>query len=95
MRVVKNGRYKVFEMESVHAFVSSISMATVTFLASLWGAPISTTHVFALTIVGVGSSKRLSAARWGIAKRIIAIWILTIPTAAVMGAFVFFLLKFI
>lgn len=95
MKIVKIGRYRMFEMESVHGFASSISAATVTLIASLCGAPISTTHVFALTIVGVGSSKRLSTARWGIARKIIAVWILTIPAAAMMGTLFFYLLKIV
>lgn len=95
LRVIKTGRYRVFELESMHGFVSSLSAALVTLIASAMGAPISTTHVFASTIVGVGSSKRLSAVRWGMARKMIVIWVLTIPAAALMGALVFQLLKMI
>ena len=95
LRIIRNRRYKVFELQSLHGFVSGLSSAIVTLCFSLAGAPISTTHVFASTIVGAGSSKRLSGVRWGIARSIIVVWILTIPAAALMGALVFHLLKMI
>jgi inorganic phosphate transporter, PiT family len=95
LRIIKTGRYRVFELESMHGFVSNLSAALVTLISSAMGAPISTTHVFASTIVGVGSSKRLSAVRWGIARNMIVIWLLTIPAAALMGGLVFHVLKLI
>ena len=95
LRIIRTRRYKVFELQSLHGFVSGLSSAIVILSFSLAGAPISTTHVFASTIVGAGSSKRLSGVRWGIARSIIVVWILTIPAAALMGAMVFHLLKMI
>jgi len=95
LRIIRTRNYTTFEMESVHGFVSGISAATVTLFASLFGAPISTTHVFALAIVGGGSSKRLSAVRWGIARSMMVVWLLTIPAAALMGALVFHILEWI
>ena len=91
LRIIRKRRYKVFELQSLHGFVSGLSSAIVTLCFSLTGAPISTTHVYASTIVGAGSSKRLSGVRWGIARSIIVVWILTIPAAALMGALVFHL----
>jgi len=95
LRIIRTRRYKVFELQSLHGFVSGLSSVIVILSFSLAGAPISTTHVFASTIVGAGSSKRLSGVRWGIARSIIVVWILTIPAAALMGAMVFHLLKMI
>ncbi|RJR39454.1 MAG: inorganic phosphate transporter, partial [Desulfobacteraceae bacterium] len=57
------------------------------------GAPISTTHVISSTILGVGSSKRFSAVRWGVAKSMVVAWVLTLPAAAVLSALFFFILK--
>lgn len=93
MRIIRAGNYTMLEMESVHGFVSGISAAMVTLIASLFGAPISTTHVFALSIVGGGSSRRLSAVRWGIARSMMVVWLLTIPAAALVGALVFHVLE--
>ncbi|MFM8530814.1 MAG: inorganic phosphate transporter, partial [Ilumatobacteraceae bacterium] len=50
------------------------------------GIPVSTTHTISGAIVGVGSSQRLSAVRWGVAGRVVWAWILTIPGAALVAA---------
>jgi PiT family inorganic phosphate transporter len=48
--------------------------------------PVSTTHVISSAIIGVGSSDRLSAVRWGVAGNIVVAWILTLPASALMAA---------
>jgi PiT family inorganic phosphate transporter len=53
------------------------------------GIPVSTTHTIAGAIMGVGSTRRLSAVRWGVAGRIVVAWILTIPVAALVAAAAF------
>jgi PiT family inorganic phosphate transporter len=53
------------------------------------GVPVSTTHTITGAIVGVGAVNRLSAVRWGIARRVVWAWVLTIPMSALMGALVF------
>jgi len=58
-------------------------------LASRLGIPVSTTHTITGAIVGVGSLKRLSAVRWGVAGRIVWAWILTIPFSAMISALVY------
>jgi PiT family inorganic phosphate transporter len=55
--------------------------------------PVSTTHTITGAIVGVGSTRRISAVRWGIAGRIVWAWILTIPASAVISAVSFYLLN--
>ncbi|HEY5070044.1 MAG TPA: inorganic phosphate transporter, partial [Candidatus Acidoferrum sp.] len=54
-----------------------------------FGIPVSTTHTITGAIVGVGATRRLSAVRWGVTRRIVIAWVLTIPGAAVVGAAVF------
>jgi inorganic phosphate transporter, PiT family len=56
------------------------------FSASLAGIPVSTTHTITGAFVGVGATTRLSAIRWGIARRIVVAWILTIPASGLVGA---------
>ncbi len=56
------------------------------FIASSFGIPVSTTHTITGAIVGVGATRRLSAVRWGVARRIVWAWVLTIPAAALIGA---------
>jgi PiT family inorganic phosphate transporter len=57
-----------------------------------FGIPVSTTHTITGAIVGVGASRRLTAVRWGVTRRIVWAWVLTIPGAALLGAVIFHLL---
>ncbi len=95
LRVIRSGSYRIFEMQPLQGFVSTLSSSVVTFFFSLLGVPISTTHVFASTVVGVGSSRRLAAARSGIMRKILIVWFLTIPAAALMSALVLLAIKMI
>jgi len=60
---------------------------------SLFGAPISTTHVISTAIMGSGSSHGLSAVRWGIVKNIVIAWIITIPASALIAGILYFVVK--
>lgn len=88
-KIIKTMGHKIFNLEAVHGFSAETSAAGVIFAASSFGAPISTTHVISAAILGVGSSKRLSAVRWGVAGRMVIAWILTIPAAAMVAAVCF------
>ena len=59
------------------------------------GIPVSTTHTITGAIVGVGSTQRLSAVRWGVARRIVWAWILTIPASAAVAALTFCVIRLI
>jgi PiT family inorganic phosphate transporter len=76
-RVTRLRPYQGFGAETSSGIVLA-SMATL-------GIPISTTHVISASIMGVGATEKLSAVRWGIARKIVGAWILTIPAAAVMS----------
>jgi inorganic phosphate transporter, PiT family len=91
-KIIKTMGHKIFHLEAVHGFSAETSAAAVISLASSFGAPISTTHVISAAILGVGSSKRLSAVRWGIAGRMVMAWLLTIPAAGAIAAICFKLL---
>jgi len=56
---------------------------------AVFGIPVSTTHTITGAIVGVGASRRLTAVRWGVTRRIVWAWVLTIPGAALIGAGVY------
>ncbi len=94
-KIVKTMGHKIFKLEPVHGFAAETSAAMVIGCASLAGAPISTTHTITACIFGVGSTKRLSAVRWGIAGNLIIAWVLTIPASAVVGAISFWLLDLV
>jgi PiT family inorganic phosphate transporter len=85
-RIIKTMGQRVVKLDPVHGFASETTAATIIFAASSVGAPVSTTQVISTAIMGVGSSKRLSAVRWGIAGDIVTAWILTIPAAGLIAA---------
>lgn len=94
-KIIKTMGHKIFHLEAVHGFSAETSAAGVIFAASSLGAPISTTHVISAAILGVGSSKRLSAVRWGVARRMAVAWLLTIPASGAVAALCFKLLWFV
>ena len=67
-------------------FCAETAGALALFGASAAGIPVSTTHTITGSIVGVGSTRRLSAVRWGVARRIVWAWVLTMPTSALVAA---------
>ncbi len=92
-RVIKTMGIKMVKLRPMHGFSAEFSSAVVILVASLMGAPISTTHVISTSIMGVGATHRLSAVRWGIAFHIVLTWILTFPGAALMAIVAYFILK--
>ena len=65
------------------------------FSTALAGIPVSTTHTITGAIVGVGATQRLSAVRWGVARRIVWAWVVTIPASALVAAVTFWLVRWI
>jgi PiT family inorganic phosphate transporter len=84
-RVIRTLGLKVTTLRPVHGFAAEVSGATVIEVASLLGIPVSTTHCVSSAIMGVGSTRRFSAVRWGIAGNIVAAWILTFPICGGLG----------
>ncbi|MDR3557542.1 MAG: inorganic phosphate transporter [Syntrophobacteraceae bacterium] len=92
-RIIKTMGHKIFNLQAVHGFSAETAATGVILTASALGAPISTTHVISASILGVGSSKRLSAVRWGVAGQMAVAWVLTIPAAALIAAVCFKLIS--
>jgi len=92
-KVIKTMGSKVFKLQPVHGFSAETSAAAVIAGMSLFGVPISTTHVISSAIMGSGSSQRLSAVRWGIVRNIIITWIVTIPASAIVAALCYAIIK--
>jgi PiT family inorganic phosphate transporter len=84
-RVIKTIGLKVTALQPVHGFAANFSAAAVIEGASHLGIPVSTTHCASSAIMGVGSTKRFSAVRWGVAGNIVAAWILTFPICGGLG----------
>ncbi|HLS56259.1 MAG TPA: inorganic phosphate transporter [Zeimonas sp.] len=85
-RIVKTMGQKITKLKPVGGFCAETGGAMTLFLASGFGIPVSTTHTITGAIVGVGSSHKFSAVRWGLAGNIVWAWILTIPASAIMAA---------
>jgi PiT family inorganic phosphate transporter len=84
-RIIKTLGVRLVQLQPIHGFAAEASAATVIEIASRIGLPLSTTHIISSTILGVGSTKRASAVRWGIAKNIVMAWILTLPMCAILA----------
>lgn len=84
-RIVRTLGFAIYRVRPLHALDSQLASGTVVFAASMLGAPVSTTHVVATTIMGIGASERPRAVRWGKAREIGATWLVTIPAAALVG----------
>jgi PiT family inorganic phosphate transporter len=85
-RIVKTMGQKITKLKPVGGFCAETGGAITLFLATGLGIPVSTTHTITGAIVGVGSSKKMSAVRWGVAGGIVWAWVLTIPASALVAA---------
>ena len=92
-RIVKTMGMKITKLQPVGGFCAETAGAASLFFATALGVPVSTTHTITGAIVGVGSTRKLSAVRWGVAGRIVWAWVLTVPAAAAMSALTYVLLK--
>ena len=81
-RIVKTMGMRITKLKPVGGFCASASGAATLFLATGLGIPVSTTHTITGSIIGVGSTRSLSAVRWGVAGNIVWAWMFTIPGSA-------------
>lgn len=92
-KVIKTLGQNIFKLKPIHGLTAEVSSAGVTSVMSLIGAPISTTHVIATSIMGVGASNNLTAVRWKTVKNIVITWIITIPCAAAIAAIAMIIIR--
>ena len=85
-RIVKTMGQKITKLKPVGGFCAETGGAITLFLATGLGIPVSTTHTITGAIVGVGSSRKMSAVRWGVAGNILWAWVFTIPASAFISA---------
>ncbi len=85
VRIIKTMGTKIIELKPIDGFAAETSAAVTILAASHLGLPVSTTHVLSGAIMGVGSSRRVSAVRWGVTVRIMWAWVLTIPVSAAVA----------
>lgn len=94
-RIVKTMGQKITKLKPVGGFCAESGGALTLFFATALGVPVSTTHTITGAIVGVGSTQRASAVRWGVAGNIIWAWILTIPASALVAAVAYWISEFL
>lgn len=85
-RIIRTMGSKIFKLEPISGFASDLNSSLIIFGATLLHLPVSTTHVVSGSIMGVGTSKRISAVHWGVAQQMLMAWILTIPCTAFVSA---------
>jgi len=85
-RIVKTMGQRITKLKPVGGFAAETGGAISLFLAASFGIPVSTTHTITGAIIGVGSTRRVRAVRWGVAGNVVIAWVLTIPAAALIAA---------
>ncbi|WP_405041513.1 anion permease [Phenylobacterium sp.] len=90
-RIVQTMGSRITRLTPMQGFCAETGGAITLFAATSLGVPVSTTHTITGAIIGVGAARRISAVRWGIARRIVTAWVITIPAAAAIAALTYWL----
>jgi PiT family inorganic phosphate transporter len=85
-RIVRTMGMRITKLQPIGGFCAETAGAIALFGSAAAGIPVSTTHTITGAIVGVGASRRLSAVRWGVARRVVWAWVLTVPATALIAA---------
>lgn len=88
-RIVKTMATRITKLDPSQGFCAETGAASMLFVTAALGIPVSTTHTISGAIMGVGATRRLSAVRWGVGRRIVIAWILTIPASASISGLLF------
>lgn len=94
-KIIKTMGTRIFRMEPINGFAADLNSALVIFAATHFALPVSTTHVVSGSIMGVGSAKRVTAVRWGVARQMVFAWVLTIPLSGITSALTYLVYKLI
>jgi inorganic phosphate transporter, PiT family len=92
-RIMRTLGQRVFQMDPPAGFAAQAAAGSVIWASTHYGYPLSTTHVVSGAVMGAGATKRLSAVRWGVAKSIVAAWVLTFPAAGLMAALTYWVCR--
>ncbi|WP_424766977.1 anion permease [Paenibacillus sp. sgz302251] len=94
-KIIKTMGTKIFKIEPINGFAADMGSAMVILTATMIHLPVSTTHVITSSILGVGSAKRFSAVKWGVAGRILIAWVITIPVTVLMAMVTYWLIHWL
>lgn len=92
-KIIKTMGSGMAKLTPVNGFAAQTGAAGVIFMATLFHAPVSTTHIISTTVMGVGASKKFKSVKWGVAQNIVWAWILTIPITASFSAVIILIMK--
>ena len=84
-RIIRTLGHRVVKLQPVHGFAAETTAALIIQVASIYGIPLSTTHVISTSIMGVGAMKRFSGVKWTVVERIVWAWVLTLPATGALG----------
>jgi len=85
-KIIKTLGHKMIKLKPIHGFAAETTAASTILTCSFFGIPVSTTHIISTAIMGVGSTIRFSAVKWGLVGNIVLAWFLTIPVSALVAA---------
>lgn len=91
-RIIRTVGGKIFRMQPVHGLAADLNSSVTIFTATMLHLPVSTTHVVAGSIMGVGCAQRFKAVHWNVARQMVVAWVMTIPCTAAVGALIYMLL---
>jgi PiT family inorganic phosphate transporter len=94
-RIVRTLGFAIYKVRPLHALDSQLTSAGVILASSFAGAPVSTTHVVASSIMGIGASERPRAVRWAKAREIVTTWVITIPGAGLAAVVLYALVRIV
>src|SRR5699024_3377302 len=95
LRIIKTVRGENMQSGPVEGVAADLTGATVIFSATFFHLPVRTTHVISSAILGVGSSHRVKGVNWGVVKRMVVTWVITLPISAALGGLFYWLLNII
>jgi PiT family inorganic phosphate transporter len=95
LRIIKTMGFQITKIDTMQGFAAEVSASAVILGASFLGMPISSTHMIAGSITGVGSAKGMHTVRWGVPSKLVIAWVLTLPGAGIVSALSYFLFAFL
>ncbi|HEY5059410.1 MAG TPA: inorganic phosphate transporter [Gaiellaceae bacterium] len=94
-RIIRTLGQRIYNMEPEHGFAAQLSAGSTLYLGTLFGFPISTTHVVTGAVMGAGATRRFSAVKWGVAGNIVVAWVLTLPAAGLVAAALYYPVRWV
>lgn len=92
-RIIRTIGQQIFNLRPANGFAGDLGAALIIYSASFAGFPVSTTHVVASAIIGVGAAKRMRGVRWTIAVSILMAWIITLPAAGITAMIIYLVIQ--